>query len=394
MSRLVQEKVEQAQALLSEFEIDCWLVFARESAAGIDPVLPLVFGHHVTWQSAFLLTRSGERCAILGRYDAENARRSGAWDEVIAYDQSIRQPLLDKLHSYDSAQIALNYSVNDAHADGLGHGLYLQLLDYFTGTPFGDRIVSAEPLVSALRGRKTEVEIERIRRAVSTTLDIYNRTFEFADPGMAEKEIGAFMHEQLDHLGLTTSWERESCPAVHAGPDTPIGHSGPTDIRLEAGHLLHFDFGLIQDEYASDIQRVVYYLAPGESAPPHPVQHGFDTVVAAIDAALAAMRPGVAGHEVDGAARQVVVDAGYPSYRYATGHQVGRSAHDGGAVLGPLWERYGDTPRQRLEVGQVYAVEPGLMVDGYGYLGLEENVVVTENGAEYLGQPQRMLLVR
>jgi Xaa-Pro aminopeptidase len=391
---LVQEKVTQAIAILNELQIDCWLTFARESAAGIDPVLPLIYGHHVTWQSAFLLFRIGERVAILGRYDSDNARNCGAYDEVIGYDQGVSAPLLEVLRRLDPQQIALNYSANDAHADGLGHGLYLQLMAYFADTPFAARVISAEPIVTRLRGRKTGVEIERIRQAIRTTFEFYNRTYEFADAGMSERAIGGYMHEQMDALGLETSWERDSCPAVNAGPDTPIGHLGPGDVRVETGQLLHFDFGLRQDDYCSDIQRVMYFLADGEGQPPEPVQRAFETVTRAIQAAVDAMRPGVLGHEVDAVARKVITDAGYPEFRYATGHQVGRSAHDGGGVLAPLWERYGDTPKMALEAGQVYAVEPGLFVEGYGYMGIEENVLVTEEGAVFLGEPQRELVVK
>jgi Xaa-Pro aminopeptidase len=173
-----------------------------------------------------------------------------------------------------------------------------------------------------------------------------------------------------------------------------VGHNAPTEIKIERGHLLHFDFGVRENDYCSDIQRMVYFLRPDETRPPEAVQRGFDTVVKAIQAAFESLQPGLPGVEVDRVARAVVTDAGYPPFQHATGHQVGRLAHDGGAILGPAWDRYGRTPFLLLEVGQVYTLEPSLMVPGYGIVGLEEDVLITERGGEFLSTPQTALILR
>ena len=268
----------------------------------------------------------------------------GAYSRVIPYDQSIRPELIEALTQLDPKQIAINYSVNDVHADGLTHGMYQLLIKYLSGTHLQDRLVSAEKLIATLRGRKTPNEVQLIRDAVETTRQIYENTFAFMQIGMTEKQVADFMHSQLQAYGVDAAWEYDHCPAVNTGPESNVGHAAPTDLRIEPGHLVHFDFGVKQNNYCSDIQRVVYFLRPQEILPPAPVQHGFETVVTAIQQTVAAIHPGMRGKDVDAIAREVITSAGYPEYLYATGHHLGRTAHDGAGVLGPLWERYGDTP--------------------------------------------------
>jgi Xaa-Pro aminopeptidase len=394
MTDIIHAKIAQAIGILQEKGIDMWLTFVRETSAVFDPALSLIYGLDLTWQSALILTSTGERIAIVGRFEAEAARRTGAFDPVIPYDQSIRPILLETLGRLNPHQIAINFSVNDSHSDGLGYGLYQLLCKYLEGTPFAGRIISAEGVLGALRARKTPAEVERIRSAVSTTEMIFTHTFDYIQPGFTEQQVGEFMRAKMSELGVMEAWERANCPIVNAGPDSPVGHSGPTLRKIERGQIVHFDFGVKQDGYCSDIQRVVYFLAPGESHPPEPVTRGFDTIVKAINMAAAVMKPGVIGKTVDAIARGIVTGAGYPEYMYSTGHHIGRTTHDGAGILGPAWERYGETPLYPLEAGHVYTVEPGLEVPGFGYIGLEEDVVVTENGAIFLSTPQTELILK
>lgn len=391
---LIQEKVSQAIEILEEKRIDLWMTFVRETSGVRDPVLNLILGPgDLTWESALILTRSGKRIAILGRLEAEAVGRLGIYDEIVPYDTAFSQPLHETLARLNPAQIAVNYSHNNVHADGLSHAMYLKLSNYLKDTPFAGQLASAEAIISALRGRKTRAEVERIRRAVQITADIFDQTFKSIRVGQTEKEIGALMHTLMQEKGVGPAWPLESNPAVNSGPDSPMGHSGPTDIQVRPGHLLHFDFGVKSEEYCSDIQRMAYVLRPGETQPPDEVLHGFATIRSAIENLRTALKPGVKGVEMDAIARQTVTKAGYPEYMYGTGHQLGRVAHDGGALLGPLWEKYGDEPNQSVEAGNVYTIEPGLAVPGYGYIGLEEDVLVNPGGAEYLGPPQDKLIL-
>lgn len=394
MNEIVREKTVQANQILKEKDVDLWMTFVQETTAGGDPVLPLIYGTDLTWHSALIFTKSGERIAIVGHYEAETARRIQAYTEVIEYHEGVSELLIKTLDRFNPAQLALNFSTDDAYADGLGHGQYLFLQKILKDTPYMERVISAQPVITALRGRKSPTEVERIRKAIQTTKEIYEATFEFVQPGMTEIEIADFMHARLDQRGIESSWDLQHCPTVNAGPDSAVGHVGPTEIQVKRGQLVHFDFGVKENEYCSDIQRVVYFLGEDEKEPPQVVTEAFNVIVRAIQEVVKGIKPGMRGVEADQLARSTVTGAGFPEYMYGTGHQMGRQCHDGGCLLGPTWERYGDAPNWLLEPGQVYTVEPGLALEGFGYIGLEEDVLVTEDGCEFLSEPQTEMILK
>lgn len=385
--RLTAAKLAQAVELVKAAGVDVWLTFVRETAEGGDPVLPLILEGGLTWHSALMVSASGRKVAIVGNYDADPLVQSGDWDEVVPYVQGITEPLLRELETMCGAKpkIAVNYSLDDVKSDGLSHGMYLQLEQMFAGTRFEGSLVSAEPIVSRLRGVKTPVEIERMVRAIEET----DRLFEFietiARPGITERQIYDAVQQRIDALGYGYAWDRAGDPIVNCGPDSVVGHGVPSaTLALAPGHLLHVDLGVIVDGYASDLQRC-WYLG---DAVPDSLRHACDAVVGAIRAGFEALKPGVAGWTVDAAARSYLTAQGYPEYLHALGHQVGRVAHDGGTLLGPRWERYGKTPFQLIEPNQVYTLELGVAVEGIGYVSLEEMVQVTETGCRWLSTPQ------
>jgi len=391
--RLVGEKVGQAKQILRELELDCWITFVRESQINGDPVLPFLVTADLTWHSAFIVAASGETTAIVGAYDAKTVEEIGAWDRVEGYVQGVKQPLQETLRRLDARSIAVNYSEGSEICDGITHGMYLTLRGILDEIGLAERIVSAERVVSALRERKSPLELEQTRRAIAETEAIFERVAAHIRPGITEQEIAAFMKSAVEERGLELAWEETVCPAVFTGPDTAGAHYAPSERTVEPGHVLNMDFGVRVGGYCSDMQRTFYVLDEGESEAPPEVQRGFETIVRAVENSRRAMRPGVPGREIDAVARRIVTEAGYEEFPHGLGHQVGRFSHDGTALLGPEWEKYAHKPLQPLEQGMVFTIEPRLPVAERGVVTIEEMVVVTADGAEYLSTPQKELLL-
>ncbi|MEI6431984.1 MAG: Xaa-Pro peptidase family protein [bacterium] len=395
MSALTSEKLAQAAEIVAMSDVDVWLTFVRETSDHADPILPFLMDGGLTWQSALMVSKHKRRIAVVGNYDADPLRASGDWDEVIPYVQGIGEPLLSALErlvpqDVVDPRIAVNFSESDDKSDGLTYGMYRLLDQYLAGTRFANALTSAEHITRALRGRKTPTELARIRTAIAEGDALFEEIVAFVRIGeTTERDVYHFTQQGIAERELGHAWDPVGDPIVNSGPDSMIGHGIPSDrIVLSPGHIFHIDLGVQKEGYCSDIQRVWYIPASGETSPPDDVTRACAAVVGAIQAGKDALRPGISGWQVDAAARSFLVAAGYQEYLHALGHQVGRQAHDGGGLLGPQWERYGDTPFLPVEAGQVYTLELGVIVPDRGYLGIEEMIVVTDSGCEWLSRPQ------
>ncbi|GAB4337800.1 MAG: Xaa-Pro peptidase family protein [Calditrichia bacterium] len=388
---LIKEKVEQAKQLLQEFEVDCWITFVRESQLNGDPLLAFFSPGDVTWHSAFVISRNGPSFAVVGRYDKQTIEETGAFDEVVGFVEGFRKPLQTRLKKMNPRQIAVNYSVDSEICDGITHGMFLTLQQTLKEIGMADRIISAERLVSALRERKSEAELKAIRTAIAGTERIFEEVRKFIRPGMSELQVGQFMKEKVRDRGLELAWDERVCPSVFSGPATAEAHYTPTKRKILPGHVMNMDFGVKVDGYCSDMQRTFYIRREGEETVPEEVRHGFQTIVSAVEEAKKAMKPGVTGEVIDKISRDIVVGNGYEEFPHALGHQVGRFSHDGTALLGPTWEKYASKPLKPLESGMVFTIEPRLTVKEYGIVTIEEMVLVTDTGCEWLSHPQKDL---
>ena len=390
---LIKEKVDQAVEILKEYETDCWITFVRESGMMRDPMMDFLCHADMTWHSAFIVTRTGESHAIVGQMEKRTVDEMGVYEHVTGYVEGIKEDLLDTLKALDPSSIAINFSETSEVCDGLTHGMYLALCGMLAEIDFEDRLISGEKITSSLKARKTTTEIDRMKRAIEHTLDIFSMVKDYIEPGRTEIEIAAFMTREAETRGLGFGWDPSHCPAVFTGPDTAGAHYQPTDRKVERGHVLNMDFGVKVEDYTSDLQRTFYLLEEGEEEAPAEVVRGFDTIITSIEMAKQALKPGVQGVAIDKIAREYIVSQGYGEYPHGLGHQVGRFAHDGTALLGPAWEKYANKPFELIEEGMVFTIEPRLTVPGRGVVTVEEMVLVTGEGAEYLASPQKELIL-
>jgi len=390
---IMKEKIAQIPVILKEKNIDLWLTFVRESDTIKDPAMDIFIDRGVTWQSAFIFAKNGEKIVIVGSLDADNIKDSGLFEDIRTYVASIKDTLKQTICELNPETIAINRSSNDVMSDGLTCGMFEILSDTLKGTGFEDKFVSSEPIISALRGRKTKNETEKIKKAVEITEEIFDMVTKNIKPGMTEKEVAEMILNYVKKRGLTTAWDSQHCPGVFATVEAAAAHASPSDRKITKGSVMHIDFGVKYEGYCSDLQRTWYFLADNETQAPLEVKKAFETVRDSIKAAFDAIKPGIEGRFIDKISRDYIIEQGYEEYPHALGHQVGKSTHDGAGLLCPEWERYGNLPYLKIEEGQIYTLEPRINLNNYGAITMEEIIKVGKDGAEFLSNPQTELIL-
>jgi Xaa-Pro dipeptidase len=231
------------------------------------------------------------------------------------------------------------------------------------------RLQAADDVLQWLRIHKTADEIAHMRRAIAISEAALAQVVPQVRVGMSERYVARLLSEALNAQGAE-SYAFE--PLVLSGENTALPHGTSTDRTLCEGDLLIFDFGAKSGGYAADITRTFVIGAPSAQ-----IAHIYETVRAANAAGIEAVRAGVPCQAVDAAARQVIVQAGYGAhFIHRTGHGLGLDIHE------PPYIREGDG--QLLETGMTFTIEPGIYIAGLGGVRIEDDVLITDDGADVL----------
>lgn len=239
----------------------------------------------------------------------------------------------------------------------------------------------ASAVLSALRVRKDDAEIDAMRRAGAAADAVIEdlREMDEAVVGMTEAELAGEIMDRLEaHGGTGVSFE----VIVGSGSNGAMPHHTHGDRKIESGEPVVLDFGTRVDDYPSDQTRTLVF--GGE--PSERVQDVHDIVRRAQQAGVEAVEPGVTAGEVDAAARVVIEDAGLgEEFVHRTGHGVGLDVHEEPFIV--------DGNDRELEPGMVFSVEPGIYLSEEFGVRIEDLVVVTEDGCERLNDTDRQLYI-
>lgn len=371
----MKAKIEQVTTLLDENHIDCWVILTRE---GGEKSIELLLEKEFIGESAFIFTKE-KKIAVVAGYDKDRVEDM----EILTYKKGIKEVLPGVIKEISPQKIYMNFSQHDHTVDSLTHGLFLKFQKMLKEINFTGEIVSSEVFLEELRSVKTTEEIQRIKEAVKVTEEVFDELPTIVHEGITEREIVKKMEELTRRNGCELAW---GDPAVTFGLETELGHRISSDRKLKKDESIHIDFGVRYEEYCSDLQRVFYY----GKTPPDEMVKAFETIQKAQKESVKCITPGKKGYEIDAVARTIITGSGYPEYNHGLGHQIGREVHDGGCILGPLWERYEKNARKPIRKGNVFTIEPS--IHGGVNLGLEDDIVV-KKGAEYMSHPQKEIIV-
>jgi Xaa-Pro aminopeptidase len=307
--------------------------------------------------AAAVVGREGSRRFVTDfRYLTQSAEEvDPAWEREIAVD------LLAGVVKGLPASGDLRMAFDDAHMSVKDHG---RLAGMVRG---GVELVPAGGAIEALRAVKDVDELEAIRAAARLADDALTEVLGRGLVGRTEREVALDLEFTMRRMGAQAA---SFPPIVAAAEHGALPHATPREVPIPADTLVVVDWGAQLDGYASDCTRT---YATGDIDP----RDGqvYELVLQAQEAALAAVRPGPTGREVDAVARSIIDAAGHAEhFGHGLGHGVGLDVHEG-----PRLSKQGETA---LATGMVVTVEPGVYVPGAVGVRIEDLVIVTDDGAE------------
>jgi Xaa-Pro aminopeptidase len=384
---------------LKNANVDCWIVICREN--NNDPLAEHIGGENAGGTAVFLFYNDSKGFHSLVFSPSGEATALDELDihhKVIPVDRSVSAVAMaaEFIKNQQFNNIAINSSTGNSMADGLSF-TQRKNLEELLGSE-AKKLVSSDELVYEWLSIKIPEEVEILTKAAELTSAWQIEAYQQIVPRIStDADIAKFLKKKMTAYGVTDGWAPDQNPNVNSGPDR--GHSHPTNKIIMPGDVIQIDFGIkLYNRWVSDIQRFAYVLKEGEKVAPKDIQFYWESSKAGNRAALAAMKPGVKGVQVDSAQRVLMNAAKSEFVMWSTGHPVGYVAHDIGPNLGGSQASHvRPASEKKLKEGMTFAFDgfhAWKRKDGtIKTISVEEMAVVTKDGARYLIPPQEELIL-
>jgi Xaa-Pro dipeptidase len=352
-----RERREKAQRLMREFSID---------ACFFEGSVSLNYFTGVSWGRserlfAMILPRAGEPIYVAPKFEASRAveqigsARLTTWEEDESPYELVKRVLWD--NKLITGTIGIEESTRYFVLENLANAA--------TTATFA----SATPVTAGCRSVKSDHEVELMQIANDITTEVYSAAVQMLKEGIKEREFTQTISK------LFREFEVGGGALVLFGEASAHPHGLEKQQTLKEGDIVLIDGGCSVEGYASDVTRTIAFGKPTER-----MKNVWGIVRKAQDAALRSAKPGVAAEAVDAAARKVISDAGYgPDYAYFThrlGHGIGMEGHE--------WYYLVRGSKRALEPGNVFSNEPGIYIVGEFGIRLEDEMVITADGARLM----------
>lgn len=312
-----------------------------------------------TGSSATLLVTAGEALIISdGRYEQQLRQQCPDLESSISpLGKSLFEFTAEHLNARSKKEVHFEY-------DAITLKQFEGLRDDYQG-----QLKKSGPWVQTLRAIKDEGEIQLIRESIRINEIVFKKVTQLMTAQSTEREIAAEIEYQGRCLGADgCSFE----PIVAVGQNSALAHYRPGDATLGDGDFALIDWGLNYRGYASDLTRMVV-----KSKIPPQLAEIYEVALAAQQSAIAQIKPGVEAKQIDATARDLIAAAGFgDQFNHSLGHGIGLNIHEG--------PRLSPSFNDKLQPSMVVTVEPGIYLPGFGGVRIEDDVLVTENGAEVI----------
>ena len=361
-------RIEKARRLMAEHKIDALLLTQGTS---------LVYFTNIHWGggerlTACVIPAKGEPFFVAPAFEEDRAREQielgpfgdatadlRTWNEDESPYALVASGLKDR--GVATGTLGIEETTKFVWSDGVAHAAP-QLT-----------IASATPVVAGCRMIKEPHEIELMRLASRATLKVYQAVYHALKPGMTQDTVSSLIGQAYARVGFP------GFASVQIGEYTALPHGSITPQMIKEGTIIMIDDGCTVEGYQSDITRTFVLGKPTDK-----MKKVFDIVKQAQTATLKTARPGIKLEDLDAAARKVIVDAGYgPGFTFFShrvGHGMGMDGHEWPYLVKN--NMFGWDQGLTLQPHMTFSDEPGVYIRGEFGVRLEDDLLVTENGAE------------